>query len=155
MNAKHPVIISVDLTAAAKPVVAEGVRLARLSGQPVELMHVVHDLESIYGAYVGGGSVDAIQAELLSEASAKLAELAAAVPNEIGCETLALDGTPWSEIVGRALHVGASYVVVGAHIHEKPEHRILGSTAQRILRHAPCPVLVVRPEFAAEDVFDE
>ena len=66
---------------------------------------------------------------------------------------LLIDGTPWSEVVGRALHVGASYVVVGAHVHEKPEHRILGSTVQRILRHAPCPVLVVRPELASEDQF--
>lgn len=56
-----------------------------------------------------------------------------------------LTGTPHREIVETARRIGAGLIVVGAS--EPGAHlgtRLLGSTAERVVRQAACPVLVVR-----------
>ena len=53
-------------------------------------------------------------------------------------------GTPWKEIVGAADELGASLIVMGSHGKRSLEELILGSTVERVTRHANYPVLVVR-----------
>jgi nucleotide-binding universal stress UspA family protein len=59
--------------------------------------------------------------------------------------TTILTGTPWHEVV-ELLRKDESFdlVMVGTHGHTGLKHVLLGSVAERIVRHAPCPVLVVR-----------
>jgi Universal stress protein family len=53
-------------------------------------------------------------------------------------------GRPFHEIVtlAEALHI--DLIIVATHGHTGLKHVFLGSTAERVIRHAPCPVLVVR-----------
>jgi len=60
-------------------------------------------------------------------------------------ETLSLEGVAWREIVLRALEHHYGLIVVGTHGRTGIRHVLLGSVAERVVRHAPCPVLVVRP----------
>ena len=53
-------------------------------------------------------------------------------------------GTPHEEIVRRAKAIRADLVVMATHGRGFISHAILGSTTERVVRHAPCPVLVVR-----------
>ncbi|MEZ4216014.1 MAG: universal stress protein [Myxococcota bacterium] len=48
-----------------------------------------------------------------------------------------------------AREVGAEMIVVGTHGHTGLKHVLLGSVAERVVRHAPCSVLVVRPDSSA------
>ena len=67
----------------------------------------------------------------------------------VACETRLVEGHPWETIVAEATGVKSPLVVVSTHI-GAIEHasrgtvteRLLGSTADRVVRHAPCPVLV-------------
>lgn len=54
-------------------------------------------------------------------------------------------GPPAQEIVRFAAHVDADYVVVGAGAHGRLRNLLVGSTAQRVLLAAGCPVILVRP----------
>lgn len=53
-------------------------------------------------------------------------------------------GTPWREIVGLAEELGVDSIVVGSRGVTGIQRLLLGSTAENVVRHAPCPVLVVR-----------
>ena len=53
-------------------------------------------------------------------------------------------GKPFQEIVATAREVKADLVVMATHGHGGLEHLALGSTAEKAIRHSPCPVLVVR-----------
>lgn len=53
-------------------------------------------------------------------------------------------GTPWREIVELADELGADTIVVGSRGLSTIQRLLLGSTAENVVRHAPCPVLVVR-----------
>jgi nucleotide-binding universal stress UspA family protein len=53
-------------------------------------------------------------------------------------------GKPWRTILAMAQEMYADLIVVGAHVHGGFGRLLLGSTADQVVRHAFCPVLVVR-----------
>jgi universal stress protein A len=53
-------------------------------------------------------------------------------------------GTPYQEICAAARELESELIIMGTHGHTGLKHLYLGSTAERVVRHAPCPVLVVR-----------
>ena len=59
-------------------------------------------------------------------------------------ETIVRKGTPHAEITKAAEDLGADLIVIATHGHTGLKHVVLGSTAERVVRHAHCPVLVVR-----------
>jgi nucleotide-binding universal stress UspA family protein len=61
-----------------------------------------------------------------------------------------LSGTPADEIVRDAERHASDLVVVGARGLGAFKRLVLGSVSESVLRHAPCPVLVVRPRPTAE-----
>lgn len=54
------------------------------------------------------------------------------------------DGVPATAILSRATALGAWLVVVGTHGRGGVARFVLGSVAEKIVRDAPCSVLVVR-----------
>jgi hypothetical protein len=55
-------------------------------------------------------------------------------------------GVPWREITQLASSLGADLVVVGTAGRTGLARMTLGSVAEKVVRHAGCPVLVVRPK---------
>jgi nucleotide-binding universal stress UspA family protein len=52
-------------------------------------------------------------------------------------------GAAWDRIVESARVERADLIVMSTHGRDSLADRVLGSHAERVLRHAPCPVLVV------------
>lgn len=61
---------------------------------------------------------------------------------------LVWDGDPGDMIVAAAEAEHADMVVVGSHGRGAVGRLFLGSVSEHVVRHAPCPVLVVRPREA-------
>ena len=59
-------------------------------------------------------------------------------------DTIVATGIPYREIVGSARDAEVDLVVIGTHGRTGVEHVIFGSTAEKVVRMAPCPVLSVR-----------
>jgi len=53
-------------------------------------------------------------------------------------------GRPYQEIIGLGREIGADLIVLSTRGHGGLKHLLLGSTAERVVRGAPCPVLVAR-----------
>ena len=52
-------------------------------------------------------------------------------------------GAPYKNIVEKAVTEGVDMIVMSTHGHTGIDHLILGSVAEKVVAHAPCPVLVV------------
>lgn len=64
-----------------------------------------------------------------------------------GCskyECLIVHGTPFLEILRMAKEKNVELIVVGTHGRTGLDHVLFGSTAEKVVRRAPCPVLSVR-----------
>jgi universal stress protein A len=53
-------------------------------------------------------------------------------------------GTAYEEICAIARELKADLIVIATHGYTGYRHMFLGSTAERVVQHSPCPVLVVR-----------
>jgi len=53
-------------------------------------------------------------------------------------------GKAFNEINQVASELKADLIVISTHGYTGLKHTLLGSTAERVVRHAPCAVLVVR-----------
>ena len=138
------VLVATDFSETASAALDWAVELARQQGARVELVHAVTVPPSMPG-YIPTAGLD-FQADVQRAAEARLAETAAAL-GEKGTEAstfLAL-GTPSQVIVDRAADVSATAVVIGTRGLTGLRHLLLGSTAQRVVHGARCPVLTVHP----------
>ena len=61
-------------------------------------------------------------------------------------KTLVRFGKPFQEICDAARGLKVDLIVLSTHGYTGLKHAVLGSTAERVVRHAPCPVLVVREQ---------
>jgi nucleotide-binding universal stress UspA family protein len=57
----------------------------------------------------------------------------------------ALKGRPFEEICRLARDISIDLIVIATRGHTGLKHLALGSTAERVVRYSPCPVIVVRP----------
>ncbi len=59
-------------------------------------------------------------------------------------KTEIITGIPHEEITATAIRVNASLIVIGTHGRTGLDRILFGSTAERVVRSAGCPVLTVR-----------
>lgn len=85
--------------------------------------------------------------ELMSAAEAQLAALKdLPVEGELTVVRTVRDGLPFLAIVEYAKEFDIDLIVISTHGRTGLAHMFLGSTAEKIMREAPCPVLTVRPK---------
>lgn len=140
------VLVGSDLTAASDDVVRAGGALAARAGAA---LHVVHAFDLDVGAYPAAdvellGFPDRVQ-----RARERLArQLARTLPAgfEATTEEVAVHRAARA-LLERAEAVAADAIVLGPHRGEGGA-RLLGTTADRVIRSAACPCLIVRGAFA-------
>jgi universal stress protein A len=67
--------------------------------------------------------------------------------------TVVKSGIPFVEVTNFASEEKVDLIIVATHGRTGVEHILFGSTAEKIIRKAPCPALVVRAE--ERDFIDE
>jgi len=60
------------------------------------------------------------------------------------CEIMVDIGDPHEVLLGMATQHKADLIVIATHGRSGLTHLVLGSVAEKIIRHAPCPLFVVR-----------
>lgn len=143
---KPKIIHATDFSAEAQAAEDEAVRLARALGADVLLVHVAVE-PLLYGETPSGTK----QLTKVYEAEARWAEdRLAERARHLAGQGVATGwrrrvGVPHEEIVKAASEEHAAYIVMGTHGRGRVGRWLLGSVADRVIRHAACPVLVVQP----------
>jgi nucleotide-binding universal stress UspA family protein len=108
------------------------------------LLHVVQKLPIDY--LLGRELMNEMITPLMKQAEADLERMAGSLRKATGVNVSAVvrDGTPFEEICHAAETFGADLIVLTTHGYTGLKHVWLGSTAERVVRHAHCPVLAVR-----------
>lgn len=137
------ILVPIDFSKLSLHALDVAVPLARDSGARLFLLFVMEP-----SAYAGFGGVVLVAqgAKLAKEARIKLLELARRlVPASASVSCLIRQGRPFEVITGIASEKNIDLIVLTTHGYTGLDRVLLGSTAERVVRHAPCSVLVVRP----------
>jgi universal stress protein A len=136
------VLTPIDFSASSAHVLEMAGRVVEDGGEVV-LLHVVDWVPTVVeGAFVGMPNVRETQS-LRDQSMHKLVEIKRAHP-DLPIRPEVIEGQPAAEIVDLAQRLPADVVVIGTHGRTGIGHLLLGSVAERVIRRAPCPVLVVR-----------
>ena len=123
--------------------------LAARFGASLHLLHVVDEPGSWSEVYA---AIPDIRDRLSADAGRRLEALAACMPTELKATSAVICGAPVPTIVRVAQSKGIDLIVMGTHGRRGMGHVLLGSVAERVVRLAPCPVLTVREQRAAQNV---
>lgn len=66
------------------------------------------------------------------------------IPDGIAASSAVVHGSAGKEIVKYAEEMKADLIVIASHGHGGWHHLVMGSVAEKVVRHSPCPVFVVR-----------
>ncbi len=114
-------------------------------GAKVCLLHVVESLNTI--GLFGAEPIAALPppVDYREQARAELERLAwAEFPDSTAVSVHLRDGSAYDQIASAARELEADLIIIATHGRTGLTHALLGSTAERVVRHAPCPVLTLR-----------
>jgi nucleotide-binding universal stress UspA family protein len=148
------ILVPIDGSPTSTRGLDEAVRLARVTGGQIRLLHVIDEMISVTGFETGAVYINDVLPMLKKAGTALLDKAKARVePAGVPVDTLLVDciARRTSEVVNeQAAAWNADLIVLGTHGRRGAGRLLLGSDAEQILRTATVPVLLVRaPEGAA------
>jgi nucleotide-binding universal stress UspA family protein len=137
------ILVPFDFSEGARLALRHAVAAARAFAARLTLLHVVH--LPYLGTGFGPGEGMPSEARLIEETSSELNLIADEVRGQgVVVAAVVCVGHPASEVVEMARREGSDLIVMGTHGRTGLLHMLLGSVAERVVRHAPCAVTVVR-----------
>lgn len=137
------ILVPIDFSTTAEKALAYAMPFAGQFGAKLTLVHIV-DLTARpldYGLYQLDSTDYNAAAQQKLDAVAR-EHIPATLPEPAATAIRA--GIPWLEICNVAKETEADLIILTRHGYTGLKRVFLGSTAERVVRHAPCPVLVVR-----------
>jgi nucleotide-binding universal stress UspA family protein len=136
------ILVATDFSACARRAIEYGTCVARAWSAHIDLLYVVEVLRRLeFDTPFADPSLEKRQ----GEAARLLSDLAARMKQEgLDVDWHLREGIPSEQIGQTAFEQRADLVVVGTHGRTGLDHIMLGSTAERVIKQAPCPTLTVR-----------
>jgi len=139
------VLVPVDFSDYSKSALKYAVGFAKKFRAEMILIYVVEPVIYPPDFSMGQIAIPAVNAEWDKKAQEELDKLAQSeIPTEIKVTTIIKTGKPFVEIIDTAVEVDADIIIIATHGHSGVEHILFGSTAEKVVRKAPCPVLTLR-----------
>jgi len=139
------IIVPIDFSEYSKKAFRYAIDFSRTFSAELVLVYVVEPV--IYPADFSFGQValPSVESELWSKGSEQLDLLIEKeVPADVYARSVVRSGKPFSEIIRVAEEEEADMIIIATHGHSGIEHVLFGSTAEKVVRKAPCPVLSIR-----------
>ena len=138
------ILVPIDFSTASKKALQYAVPFARQFGAKLTLLHVVEpvatpDFANSFPLMMENDKVKAASRGQLEHIIKEQA-----IAPKLVEKTLVRFGRSFHEIADAARTLKVDLIIISTHGYTGFKHALLGSTTERVVRHAPCPVLVVR-----------
>jgi nucleotide-binding universal stress UspA family protein len=144
MSEYKTILLATDFSDGSDRACRHARNLAQLAGARLHVLHVIAELADRRRRQLPAGVIDTFAREVTVQAIEDM---------RLFCEKHFADlpithdvvlGGAAEEIVRQAQTLGADLIVMGTHSRTGLEHLFVGSTAERVVRESPIPVLTVR-----------
>jgi nucleotide-binding universal stress UspA family protein len=139
------VLVPVDFSDYSKSSLRYAVNFAKHFNADIYLVYVVEPMVYPPDFSMGQIAIPSVDIEMDKRAAEELSNLAKKeIPPEIKSKTIVKTGKPFVEIIETAVEENVDLIIIATHGHTGIEHVLFGSTAEKVVRKAPCPVLTLR-----------
>jgi universal stress protein A len=139
----NSILVPIDFSKISQRALTYAVPLAKEFGAKITLLHAIepppYPIELTYLPMGEGFPTEAVKKEL--DAFAKNM-----IEPELLKDVIVQVGIAFEVITNAARDFKADLIVITTHGRTGLKHVFMGSTAERVVRHAPCPVFVVRKQ---------
>ena len=138
------ILVPIDFSDCSRKALKYAIPLAREHKAAISLVHIVPTVSAAFGEYAAFEGTS-ITKDICDRAEGDLSKLVVdEIRGLVATDVLVRTGSPADEIVNIAEKLPADIIVISTHGRSGLKHVLLGSVAERVVRHAHCPVLVVR-----------
>jgi nucleotide-binding universal stress UspA family protein len=150
------VLVPTDFSDSARQALRYGMSFAKEYGAELTVLHVVENLTVGYASDLFPVPMAEVFQEISGYAKTELAKLGTeARARGLTVQEQVVQGKPSAEIIRFASEHEIDVIVLGTHGKGMLDQALFGSTTERVVRRAPCPVLTVRlpeHEFVEGDI---
>jgi nucleotide-binding universal stress UspA family protein len=133
-------LVPMDFSARAERAIRYAVALAGQAGSAVSLVHVMAEVKQNDAAVLTGGH-STLSADAGKQLHSVMDEV---VDPDLRGEVYLRCGAPFQHIIAVADSHEVDLLVLTTHGRTGLSHLLMGSTAERVIYHASCPVLIIR-----------
>ena len=146
IEAMEKILVPVDFSPYSEEALSYAKELAALYGAGLQLLHTIEEpaYPYFYNPGVTFSPIEHLEALRVKAEEAMDKLLAETKGPEVPAERFVATGRPSSEIAGFAEEHGSDLVVIATHGLTGLERLLVGSTAEHVVRLAPCPVFTVK-----------
>jgi nucleotide-binding universal stress UspA family protein len=139
------ILVPIDFSACSNKALQYAVPIAERFGGRLCLVYVGQGY--YFAPELGAVDLTAVESGARADAAGKLAALASEkIGKKIPVDIFVRDGPPAAEITRLAKEYGADLIVISTHGYTGLKHAWFGSVTEDVVRHGPCPILVVREQ---------
>lgn len=138
------ILVPIDFSKHSRSALQHAVQLASVLNARLSLLHVVE--ETLHPAFYGIAlrSIYDADPEIESKAVKRMKEILAEIDGQSEADFEARPGSAAREIAAYAEEKRSDMIVIGTHGLTGLEHFLMGSTTERVVRRAECPVFTVK-----------
>jgi nucleotide-binding universal stress UspA family protein len=145
MKLQH-ILVPLDFSEPSQQALDYATQLAEKLQARLTLLHVIQTPVVAGGPGLG---TDATLVPYMEQMEAEMQQKIEAVVQQVRqhglpCDAAVVHGAPFQQIVDLATSKQVDLIVMGTHGHTGLQHLLLGSVAEKVVRLAPCAVLVTR-----------
>ena len=121
------------------------ISLARKFDSKLIIVHIINEPVDLRGFYVPHISFDKLEEEI-EQGAEKLMEkfCRTHMADFNNYESFVSPGIPYDEIIKKAVTLNVNLIVLGTHGRTGLDHVLFGSTAEKVVRKSPIPVMTIR-----------
>lgn len=139
------ILVPIDFSDYSKNSLKYAVNFADQFTSEITLIYVVEPVIYPPDFSMGQIAIPSVNAEWDLKAKEELEKLAKQeISESVKVSIKIKTGKPFLEIIDTAAEENVDLIIIATHGHSGVEHILFGSTAEKVVRKAPCPVLTLR-----------
>lgn len=140
----NKILLPTDFSDESLYALSYAVDLAKIFNAKLYLFHVIYDIEKASNLHIPHPSITELYKDLEQHALRNLNSFGIDIREDLkNVESVVKRGIPYEEIIKFAKDNDIDLIIIGTLPRSGVERFFVGSTTQRVIRNAPCPVLVV------------
>ena len=139
------ILVPIDFSDYSKSALKYAVNFCKNCKADMFLIYVVEPVIYPPDFSMGQIAIPSVNSEWDERARQELDKLAKEeIPSSVTVKTIIKTGKPFLEIIETAGELDVDLIIIATHGRSGVEHILFGSTAEKVVRKAPCPVLTLR-----------